>query len=84
MIKLNLVDNINEVKDPGDPSTYINKHSQTGKSIVQLIVCCPGCGKVSGSHGNHIYDKETQSYKPSIEHVCGWHGWLKNGWFKAE
>jgi len=45
-----------------------------------LILCCPNCGKSSGSD-YHAYDKETKTYSPSIVHDCGWHGFLKNGKF---
>lgn len=53
---------------------------------LQLILCCPGCGKTSGSAGSHVYDPITQSYHPSIVHNptlggCGYHGWLRNGIF---
>lgn len=50
-------------------------------------MCCPNCGAKSSSRGNHIYNRETQTYTPSIIHDtkyggCGWHGWLTNGIFK--
>lgn len=87
-MKLNLVDDIDEVKKKGDARMVIGTHSKTGAEILQLIICCPGCGRNSASRGNHIYDPETQSYHPSIVHDatlggCGWHGWLKNGEFKS-
>jgi hypothetical protein len=82
MIKLNLVDNIDLVINKGDAREVFN----TELGWTQLIICCPGCGKVSGSACKHKYNKETQSYTPSIVHDidlggCGWHGFLTNGEF---
>ncbi len=86
-LPLNLVDDIEEVKDPGDAHMVTSTHSKTGKEIIQLIICCPKCGVTSGSAANHIYNPETKTYHPSIIHDkklggCGWHGWLINGIFK--
>lgn len=83
MIKLNLVDNSDLLLNKGDARCVFN--SKLGWT--QLIMCCPGCGVISSSAGNHKYDKKTQSYTPSIVHDiklggCGWHGWLTNGEFK--
>jgi hypothetical protein len=80
-MKLNLVDNIDDIVNPGDASLYIGLNKR-----LQLNICCPGCGRVSGSAGAHIFDPVTQSYTPSIIHNkdlggCGWHGWLTNGEF---
>jgi len=82
-VKLNLVESIDDVKNPGDAITVIGRENK-----LQLITCCPQCGKVSASAGNHVYTPETKSYHPSIVHDkklggCGWHGWLKNGVFKS-
>lgn len=79
-MKLNLVTDEDLVQNPGDA------HIVQGGKGLQLIICCPGCGKVSASAGTHLYDPATQSYSPSIVHNkdlggCGWHGWLKNGEF---
>lgn len=81
-MNLNLVDDIEKVKEKGDAFPYYNKYLQRW----QLVICCPGCGQVSGSAGKHRWDQATQSYHPSIVHSetlggCGWHGWLKNGVF---
>lgn len=80
-MKLNLVDNHDDLKNRGDAHTVIGHGGR-----IQLILVCPGCGEASGSAGSHVYNKETQSYTPSIVHDkklggCGWHGWLKNGIF---
>lgn len=80
-LKLNLVD---------DPDLLINKGDAwivKGKGgMLQLVIVCPGCGKVSASAGNHTYNPKTKTYNPSIVHNtelggCGWHGWLKEGYF---
>ncbi len=81
-MKLNLVDDIDNVINPGDATMVIGNHG-----LLQLIICCPGCGRNSASAGDHVYNKETQSYTPSIVHNkdlggCGWHGYLTNGEFK--
>ena len=85
-MKLNLFEDIDHVTEPGDAIIVTGKHAKSGKEIKQLITCCPGCGKISGSAGNHIYDEETKTYRPSIVHSellggCGWHGWLTDGEF---
>lgn len=85
-MKLNLVNDVEKVINKGDAYVTGGNHTETGDKIVQLIICCVGCGKVSGSRENHVYNKETQTYHPSIVHDkklggCGWHGWLKNGIF---
>lgn len=82
-MKLNLVDDDDLLINPGDAVVYWNEAKQRH----QLIMICPGCGKRSGSAGNHSFDKTTLSYTPSIVHDpklggCGWHGWLTNGEFK--
>lgn len=82
-MKLNLVKNIDDVVSPGDAIRVIGKNN-----VLQLIICCPGCGKISSSRGSHVFDPKTKSYYPSIVHNknlggCGWHGWLKNGEFKS-
>jgi len=59
----------------------------TGKNgVLQLIICCPQCGQTSSSAGNHVFDRETQSYSPSVVHNadlggCGAHYWIRNGEF---
>jgi len=78
---LSLKDDIDEVQNKGDAHIVIGHNNQK-----QLIICCPGCGKTSGSAGNHVFDESTNTYHPSIVHDvklggCGWHGWLKNGVF---
>jgi hypothetical protein len=94
-MKLNLVNDIDKVINPGDALIVCvmkkgaNKDMLVSTGIIdyyQLIICCPQCGKNSGSKGNHRYNKEIQTYHPSIIHNkklggCGWHGWLKNGEF---
>lgn len=85
-LSLNLVSDIDDVVKPGDACTVTGKHKKTGKVITQLIICCPRCGTISASRGNHIYISNNKSYHPSIVHDvnyggCGWHGWLKNGVF---
>lgn len=85
-VQLNLVENIDSVVNKGDAIMVWGRHSETGNKIKQLIICCPRCGNLSASAGNHIYDEETKSYSPSIVHNpdlggCGYHGWLKNGTF---
>lgn len=82
-IKLNIVEDIDDVKEKGDALIVIGHNN-----LKQLIICCPKCGKVSGSSGNHVYNEETKTYTPSIVHNkdlggCGWHGWLKNGIFTS-
>jgi len=67
-IKLNLIEDIDLVKEKGDAIMVLSRHSQTGEQIQQLIICCPGCGKRSGSAGNHVFDPTTQNYTPSIIH----------------
>lgn len=81
-MKLNLVNDIDLLLNKGDAMIDI----KDGKK--QLVICCPQCGQISASAGNHIYNEETQSYTPSIVHNkelggCGWHGWLTNGEFKS-
>lgn len=81
-MKLNLVDDIDKVKEKGDAYPIYNSRLHQW----QLVICCPGCGEVSGPAGKHRWIPETQSYHPSIVHSetlggCGWHGWLKNGVF---
>lgn len=49
-------------------------------SKMNLILGCPACGK-SSYGSNHVYHPETKTVTPSIVHVCGWHGYLKNGIF---
>lgn len=78
-IKLNLVDDIADVKNPADGLIVIAE----GK--YRLIWICPSCSK--RTTGKHEYNKETQSLYPSIVHNtslggCGFHGWLIDGWFK--
>ena len=85
-IKLNIVKNSEDLKNPGDASPYMGIHSKTGERILQLGIICPGCREESGSAGNHVYNPKTETYHPSIVHDkelggCGWHGWLKNGFF---
>lgn len=85
-MKLNLVDDIDDCVNPGDAYILGGTDKKTGQPITQLAICCPGCGKTSGSAGSHVYNRVTQSYKPSIRHNksnggCGWHGWLTNGIF---
>lgn len=81
-MKLNLVDDIDDLKEKGDALIVIGRNKKK-----QLILCCPGCGRKSGSRGGHVFDESTKTYKPSIVHNteyggCGWHGWLTNGEFK--
>jgi len=76
-MKLNLVEDIDYLKNPGDAVLLLGR----------LIICCPGCGKREISSGKHIFDEDDQTYHPSITHNknlggCGWHGWLTNGVFK--
>ncbi len=80
-IALNLVEDIDKVLEKGDAVIVMGAENQK-----QLVMCCPQCGKRSGSAGNHVYDEATRSYSPSIVHNkdlggCGWHGYLKNGRF---
>lgn len=80
-MNINLVENIDDVKEKGDAIIVIGHNG-----LKQLIICCPQCGEKSASTGNHIYDEKTKTYSPSIVHNidlggCGWHGWLKNGIF---
>lgn len=80
MIPLNLVTDDEALLKPGDAMTL----EKDGR--LQLVIVCPGCGKISGSAGNHVYDPVSKSYTPSIVHDvnlggCGWHGWLTNGVF---
>jgi len=87
-MKLNLLKDIYDVKKKGDAHIVAGRHSKTNKKIVQLIICCPGCGKVSASAGNHIYNIKRKTYRPSIVHDtklggCGWHGFLTEGVFKS-
>ncbi len=84
--ELNLVKNIFFIENPGDACIVGGIHSETKKKIKQLAICCPSCGELSSSAGNHIFNEETNSYTPSIVHDtdlggCGWHGWLTNGVF---
>lgn len=83
-MKLNLVDDVDDLKNRGDAVIYINP--SLGKNWKQLSIVCPGCGKVSASAGKHKFNEVTKTYHPSIVHNkklggCGWHGWLKNGIF---
>lgn len=41
VIKLNIVDDIDNVKNPGDAITVSGIHNKTGNRIIQLIICCP-------------------------------------------
>lgn len=79
-LKLNLVDDNEKLLNKGDAMIYLDGQ------IKKLAIVCPGCGKVSASAGNHVYNEETKTYHPSIVHNkalggCGWHGWLRNGYF---
>ncbi len=78
-VPLNIVE-LGNLKKKGDAAIVENK----GKK--QLVICCPGCGLVGSSNGDHVYTPETESYYPSINHSigdgCGWHGWLENGEFR--
>lgn len=81
--ELNLVDDHDLLLNKGD-ALIVTGHDK----LTQLLIVCPGCGKVSGSAkgAKHVYDRETKSYTPSIVHDsnlggCGWHGWLTNGIF---
>ena len=81
-MKLNIVEEHEQLLNKGDALIVIGRNKN-----LQLIIVCPGCGKVSASAGNHIYDQDTQTYTPSIVHSknlggCGWHGWLTKGDFK--
>lgn len=81
-IPLNIVDDHDLLINKGDACIVGGNGGLT-----QLIIVCPGCGKASASRGKHVYNRETQSYTPSIVHDtnyggCGWHGWLTNGIFK--
>lgn len=81
-LRATLVDDIEKVVNKGDIFPVTNESN----GLLQLVICCPGCGVTSGSAGNHKYDAATMSYEPSIVHEptlggCGWHGWLKNGEF---
>lgn len=78
---LNIVEDVDDLKIPGDALIVIGRNKE-----LQLNIICPGCGKKSASAANHIYTPETKTYSPSIVHNkelggCGWHGWLKNGKF---
>jgi len=80
-MKLNLVDSDELLLNKGDALVISGK-----KGVAQLIIVCPGCGKVSSTRGNHVYDENSKSYTPSIVHDmkyggCGWHGWLIKGEF---
>jgi len=82
-----MIDDFDSLLNKGDAIIVIGVHSETKERITQLIMCCPNCGQKSSSRGNHIYNRETQTYTPSIIHDtkyggCGWHGWLTNGIFK--
>lgn len=81
-LQLNLVTDDDHLLNKGDALVHENKEL----GHLQLIIVCPGCGKVSASAGKHKFDPATKSYHPSIVHDkslggCGWHGWLKNGIF---
>jgi len=81
-MEMNLVDDHEKLINPGDVLIVRNNELD----CFQLIICCPGCGRVSASRGKHSYNKETKTYTPSIVHDtdyggCGWHGWLTNGIF---
>ncbi len=81
-MKLNLVDDNEKLLHKGDAMVY------TANGVKKLAIVCPGCGKVSASAGNHVYNEVTKTYHPSIVHDkklggCGWHGWLRDGEFKA-
>lgn len=83
-IKLNLVTDFDLLINKGDAMECLNETL----GYNQLIIVCPGCGKLSGSKGTHRFYQETNSYTPSIVHNkdlggCGWHGWLTNGVFKS-
>jgi len=79
---LTLVINIEHIKYKGDACMITGIGGR-----LQLLICCPGCGKQSTSRGKHVYNPKTQTYHPSIVHDpnfggCGWHGWLINGVFE--
>lgn len=82
-MNLNLVDDNDLLLNKGDGLIV-----DYGDGRLGLIIVCPGCGKLSGSKNQkHTYDRDTQSYTPSIVHDvnlggCGWHGWLTNGVFR--
>jgi len=81
-IKLNLVDDIENLVNKGDAHIVFNKEL----GWEQLIIVCPNCGKQSASAGKHKFNRDTLSYTPSIVHNkklggCGWHGYLTNGVF---
>ncbi len=81
-MKLNLVEDNNLLVNPGDALPVFNPTL----GWTQLIIVCPGCGKISGSARKHKFNVETNTYTPSIVHDknlggCGWHGSLINGEF---
>lgn len=80
--KLNLVEDISDVVNPGDAmSLDCSDH-------LGLVWCCPECGALTSTANGHkhVFDPKTHSLQPSIVHNiklggCGWHGWLRNGIF---
>jgi transposase len=80
-VNLNLVEDIEDVKNPADGMVVIDKDN----NVYHLIWICPSCGQ--RTTGKHKYDRATRSLHPSIVHNldlggCGWHGWLTDGLFK--
>jgi hypothetical protein len=59
----------------------INKE---GQKAVSVIICCPQCGVATGSKQGHFhtYDPVTNSITPSVNHSCGFHKTLKNGYWQ--
>jgi len=84
-LKLNLVDDIDKVINKGD--ALIVTAPEGHKTLIWI---CPRCGKMtSTARGHkHVFNEETKSLHPSILHAkdlggCGWHGWLKNGFYNG-
>lgn len=74
----------------GPRGAFIEASPKTSES--QWILCCPACRQLGGPREGAKWTIEAGSFddvskltlSPSIlKNCCGWHGYLRNGVFKA-
>lgn len=82
-IRLNIVDDYDKIKEPGDAQFYSYKETQHAG----LHFICPKCRALLGIEflSKWTWNDQTLSATPSILHTpphgCGWHGYITNGQF---
>jgi hypothetical protein len=81
-----LCDNYDDFEKLNVLGAYMFTHNAQGE-ITGIINKCAGCGamqpiNLDPAAGRPLWTLECINpitIMPSIIHVCGWHGWLKNG-----